>query len=281
MNIQEYISSGIVESYVLGLVTDQERTEFERLCAAHTEVRAARESFEVSLEQVSMAGAVQPPRQLRTKIMSELKIDTERTGTLRAIPSTDSSATVRDEVPVVRMNKGLRYLAAASVVLLIGSIAMNIYFFNQYKSSDSKYQSLLAVNTELAQNQKALQTSNSEYESTLQMLKDPAMAIIKMAGNAVPTSPDPSSMATVYWDTRSKDVFILVNKMPAPATDKQYQLWAIVDGVPVDAGVFDIAGKPVIKMKNIQRAQAFAVTLEKRGGSATPSKDMYVLGKVS
>jgi len=33
-------------------------------------------------------------------------------------------------------------------------------------------------------------------------------------------------------------------------------------------------------MKNTPRAQAFAITLEKRGGSPTPQGKMYVLGKV-
>jgi len=38
----------------------------------------------------------------------------------------------------------------------------------------------------------------------------------------------------------------------------------------------------VVKMKNIPRAQAFAVTLEKRGGSAAPTMDqMYMMGKAS
>ena len=61
MNIQEYISSGIVESYVLGLASTEERLEFEQLCAAHAELRQAREAFEQSLEQQAIAGATPPP----------------------------------------------------------------------------------------------------------------------------------------------------------------------------------------------------------------------------
>ena len=87
-------------------------------------------------------------------------------------------------------------------------------------------------------------------------------------------------MATVYWDKRSKDVYLHVNNMPAATTGKQYQLWALVDGTPVDAGVFDISSaNPMIKMKNIPRAQGFAVTLEPTGGSIKPTPEqMYVLG---
>ena len=62
MNINDYISSGIVESYVLGLADEAERAEFERMCATHEEVRAARDAFELSLEKQARSGAVLPPQ---------------------------------------------------------------------------------------------------------------------------------------------------------------------------------------------------------------------------
>ena len=107
------------------------------------------------------------------------------------------------------------------------------------------------------------------------------MEIVKMPG--IPTSPAPSSMATVYWNTESKEVYLLVNQLPMPVPDKQYQLWAIVDGHPVDAGVFDMDKNfSFVKLKTIPKAEAFAITLEKKGGSTTPSMDaMYVMGKVT
>jgi hypothetical protein len=56
----------------------------------------------------------------------------------------------------------------------------------------------------------------------------------------------------------------------------------MVDGKPVDAGVFEMKEGPgMMKMKNIPRAEAFAITLEKKGGSQAPSLDkLYVMGKV-
>ena len=67
-----------------------------------------------------------------------------------------------------------------------------------------------------------------------------------------------------------------------PAKDKQYQLWAIIDGKPIDAGMMDIEAPGAIhKMKSITGAQAFAVTLEKKGGSANPTMNaMYLMGNV-
>jgi anti-sigma-K factor RskA len=62
-------------------------------------------------------------------------------------------------------------------------------------------------------------------------------------------------------------------------------LWAMVNGKPVDLGVFDAQNQPkklLLAMKEVGDAQAFAVTLEKRGGSASPTMEkMVVLGAVS
>jgi len=81
--------------------------------------------------------------------------------------------------------------------------------------------------------------------------------------------------------THSLTLFhLLANKLPQAPSGKQYQLWALVDGKPVDAGMIgDCNG--LCRLKNIPRAQAFAITLEREGGSPTPTMDqMYVLGKV-
>jgi anti-sigma-K factor RskA len=71
--------------------------------------------------------------------------------------------------------------------------------------------------------------------------------------------------------------------LPLASADQQYQLWAIKDGQPIDAGVLpqQFAYSDLIAMKNIDNAQAFAITLEKKGGVASPTlTEMYVLGEV-
>jgi len=76
---------------------------------------------------------------------------------------------------------------------------------------------------------------------------------------------------------------LLANNLPVPASDKQYQLWAILDGKPVDLGMLDFdlkQKKLLVHMKNTRGAQAFAITLEKKGGNSTPQGTMYVMGKL-
>ena len=71
-------------------------------------------------------------------------------------------------------------------------------------------------------------------------MKNPLMAIVKMPGVPNQSGSIQSGNCLLEYH-QSKDVYLLVNHLPKPVPDKQYQLWAIVDGKPVDAGIFDMA----------------------------------------
>ncbi len=270
MNVQDYILSGIIESYVLGLASPEESAEFERMCAAHHEVLAAREAFEIQLEQGFQLQKLEPPGESKSRIFSELGLEKS--------PASKIPLAKPKLVPRIGFAK---YIAAASLILLVGSVLLNFYLLNQYKKQIAKNDELIAAQTQVASNNQVMQTKLQSYENAISLMQNPLMSIVKMP--SVPKSPDASSMATVYWDTHSKDVYLLVNQLPKPLPNKQYQLWAIVNGKPVDAGVFDLEeGFSLMKLKNISNAQAFAITLEKKGGSVNPDLSaMYVMGKVT
>ncbi len=254
MNVQEYISSGIVESYVLGLASAEERTEFENMCLRHPEVLQARTNFELALEKQAMDGAVAPPSTLKQAIFNELETE-------------GKVVTMQEPVPVRSLN-WLKYAAAACVILLTGSIYWNITLTNKNRQLQNNYEGTVAKLGDMEKDLKII-TQNSA---------------IKMAAmKGMPAAP--GAFATVYWDTTSKDAYLLINNLPVPASDKQYQLWALMDGQPIDLGVIDNEyfinqDRLLLKAKNTQNAQAFAITLEKKGGNPTPEGDMIVKGNL-
>ncbi len=261
----------------MGLASPEEIAEFERICREYPEVLEARDAFERSLEQRTMEQVVDPPASVREKVFA--RIGGEKMPIRRQVESKSEQPGATGLVISMRRT---RFVAAASVVLLLGSALLNYYYYSQYKVFSSKYDQLVQEQGRMASSNQGLQTKLEEYESTLGLIKDPAMTIVKMP--SIPNSPGPNSLTTVYWNTKTHDVYLLVNNLPFPAAGKQYQLWALVNGKPVDAGIFEINQDSInlVKMKNIPQAQAFAITLENRGGSPTPTMSaMYVLGKVS
>jgi anti-sigma-K factor RskA len=273
VNIKEYISSGIVEAYVMGLASAEEAEEFERMCATHTEVRNARDLFEQQIERNAIAVGVQPPKKLKSLILSEIEIDAQKNPPVKTI----SEPAKAERAPVFQMTPAFwKYAAAASIILLLGSTFLNFYFFNQYRKTNDLYTELLAGNDRLATSMRVTQTKMDNYAMALDMSNDSNVAVVKMLG----VKDHPGDRATVFWNKESKDVYLMVNNLPQPPTGKQYQLWAIVNGQPVDAGMVNWeAGNMKVPIKNVPAAQAFAITLEQEGGSQTPTPNaMHVLG---
>ena len=255
MNIKEYISSGVVESYVLGLLTAQERFEFEKYCESYPELTEARTSFELALEKQSMENSIAPPADLKQKIASKI-FDEKKTAPVIPIETT-----------TVKKFNWAKFAAAASIILLAGSIWWNM----SLKNENDK------LKTDLSRAQKDL---DSSQQQVAQMTDDArkmgeGMRMVGLPG----TANSPKSFATVYWDTTSKDVYLLVNNLPKPASDEQYQLWAILTPngqlQTIDLGYIEMTQKPLqmYRMKNAQAAKAFAITLEKKDGNPAPNLD--------
>lgn len=241
------------------MATEQELSELQELAARHPEVRDAWHAFEASLEKQAQAAAVVPPPLVKEALLTRLQ--TEFTP---------------QQAPVVPMRGAVRrYFTAAAVLLLVASAALNVYFYNRFRSANTAYLALLTEKEGLIVSNGAAQTRMLNMYENMQLMSDPAVAKVTM-----PSAPGTQgNLATVFWDTRSKDVYLLTNQLPAAPEGKQYQLWAIINGKPVDAGMLD-ACAGLCRMKNIQTAQAFAITLEKKGGSTVPEGQMYVVGKV-
>jgi anti-sigma-K factor RskA len=253
VNIKEYISSGIVQSYVLDQADPAERAEFERLCAQYPELIAERKAFEDALEKFALQNAVVPPRQVKV-------------GFLEAIqnPSINQSKVITMEQhsnTPVRRNSGLRFMAAASVVLLL---ACGWFAYRFYSQSNE----LRAVN-------KDLQTRLDSSEGTLnkiideqKLIKDPNVTVVNMVGSKAA----PESSANVFWDSASARVYIMVKNMPRLPSNEQYQLLALIDGQPKSLGVFDsLQNNVILKMENTKKADAFAITIEQKGGTQSPT----------
>lgn len=276
MNIQEYIQSGIIESYVLGLASEEERLEFENTCATYPELVEARTAFELTLEQHVSSGIVTPPVYLKDKILSSVTGDQNESAAINYAAEDDYADD--DQPLIIRKLFSLRSAAAAAIILLGASVLLNFYFYNKNRKLVEIYNALAIQQSQLLTNNQSMQTKLNDYQTNFEHIRNPRMKAVKLPGVAA----NASSMCTVYWDTQTKDVYLMVNNLPKPAPDKQYQLWAMVNGKPVDAGMLDMdTGQMVVKMKNIPIAQAFAITLEKKGGSPTPDMNaMYVMGTI-
>lgn len=285
MDVQRYISSGVIENHVIGLVSEAENREMETAIQQHPEVKAAVDAVQQDLEKYVMMMAQKPPVHLKKQLFERLKQDT--TAAEPVTPITQPVATV-EEIPVIDYTpktpisplKIWQYAAAAAFTLLVASAVMNIAYYTKYNDAQSQYASLQSNQGSFEAEKDTLSAQLRHAQEELKTMKDPAFKWIKMLG----TPKHQGNIATICWDPQSKATYILAQKLPEPPPDMQYQLWAIVNGKCIDAGVFSTGEQATAmqKVKDVVNAQAFAVTLEKKGGSPTPTLDqMFVAGKVA
>lgn len=257
MNINEYIESGMLESYVLGTTTPSEAVEVERLAKENPNLQSEINKIQNTLEEYAFAHAVNPPIYLKESIRQQLTFN-------------DNIKPFTPKAPVKAFNR-----IAASWVLLALSIAANVWFWGSWQSSESKALALESQNLQLAQGKEILKAN---YQQEVAVLQDLSTKRINLAGQ--PTSPNAKAM--IYWNTNTNEVYLSSLKLPVAPAEKQYQLWAIVDGKPVDAGLIEDTTH-LLKMKSFGKAVAFAISLEAKGGSTTevgPKGTIYVMGAV-
>lgn len=272
MDLSCIISSGDLELYVLGMLPENEARQVEQLISIFPEVKEEIDRISKSFEAVANASTLAPSAAARENIFhtfSELK--NLENPTEQARPEfQDQPEQIRGRVFSMK-NKRVNYLAAASFIGLALAVTALIFLANQNKSNNER---LAAMEKEMAQQQQ----KTIAYNQMLKIISDENFSEIKL--NEV--AGKPKAFVKVFWNKASQEVYVIDVSLPAAPAGKQYQLWAIVDGKPVSAGMLEDSKQAAQKMQNFNKADAFAITLEKTGGSTTPTlEQMFVMGKTS
>ncbi len=264
MNIAEYISSGILEAYAFGELGEQERAVVEKNLAQYPELRAELQRVEEVQEVLLMQMAIVPRKAVKENLFQ--KIDAQKPETKVVLLQADQSN-----------SSFWKFAVAASVTIAMVASYFAYDYRGKWINSQGQLTQLIAQNERVAQDYNQVNQRLDKIESDLKIVDNPDFKRVVMKGKEIA----PESMAYVYWNESTKEVYLSIQNMRELSKENQYQLWAIVDGKPVDAGVFDnIAG--LIKMKDIGNgAVVFAVTIEPRGGKPSPTMEtMQVAGEV-
>ena len=275
MNTRDYIESGILEEHVLGVTSPQERKEVECLSSVYPEVKAELMRLEETIEQYALLHQTPAPARLKNDIFAQMTFgpDAEMRHVADAQETNVRTMPVgRAEIhpaPTAAVRPLWALMAVAASVLLALFASWAAYQMNQARTQSEQ---LAAEVSDLNQ--------RTEYNEALAAhYRNPDTKVVRMPG----LEKAPGSSVVALWNQKTNEVLLDVQNLPAAPTGKQYQLWTIVDGKPVDMGMIDAEfSNRLLPMKaSSPNAVAFAITLEKEGGSPSPTmEEMYVMGKV-
>lgn len=276
-NVNDIISSGILDLYVAGALNQEEISDVERLIVAEPQVASEVQRLQSTLEQYARLHSAKPRPELRSRVLqavAEAQVAEKPRLTHVAGAHQEPRATQRAE----RQPAQRSWLLAASVAFVLG-LMPGVFYYLQYNGIKNELTQTQIELADAKSAQSVMASKTSYMEGAMDKLADPNVVRVAMPGLAIAKS----SFATVWWNKGTQEVMIDMRKMPDCPAGHDYQLWAMVDGKPVDLGVFNpkSTDEMLLKMHAVGKPQLFAVTLEPIGGSPSPTLEkMVVAGQV-
>jgi anti-sigma-K factor RskA len=251
MSEEAYISSGIVEQYVLGLCTPEEKAELERKRLLDPTLHQAILDAEQRLEALYLAQAAQPDGKTDQKILA----------TLESLAPPQAR-----RVPLRTASLWWKRVAAVSLgFLLLSGVG------NYLQLKRNRQQSLEIAR--LSSQPPSLPVAD------FAVMRNPRITPVAMLGVGIHSI----CRCTMFWDKQTGKVYIMIHHLPQTGASTDYQLWAFVDGKPVSVGIVnDSVRDRFIEMEGMPAgATEFTVTLEPAKGSATPTEaETYLRGRI-
>lgn len=238
--VKAFLDSDLLESYLVGDCSAEEKARVERYIALYPEVRQAYAELQDRLEDYIRMHAVRPPEGTRERILQEIR----------------------------RASKGRsvlwRYAIAASVAILFGSVILI-----------TLYQQNRALKVQNEQFDGLIMEMKSDWNSKLEEIRDlhillnnPHTRQVAVRGNRKARE----LKVVAYANPIKKLSYINVKDLPELPDAQCYQVWTEVDGKLTNLGVLSpLEGEELFKAIPYDENAVSFITVEPEGGNTRPT----------
>ena len=260
MSIENFLESGLLESYVLNQCDPQERAIVEGMLAEHEVVRKERDQIEASLNQYASQYSVAPSAWMRGRIMDQ--ISQEQTA-----PKPPSGT---------NMNTNSKFLPIA--LGLAALVLAGLFYRSQQQHKVLQQQ----VQEQTLQIQACLdrESDSKRLEQQMAFLTNPNTKLAKLDW-LDPVLGARGGTIRAYDNAQLGQSYLLADAMPPLGANEDYQCWVIVDGNPnpIPLSVFQTNGT-LLNIDFKAGAVKFAVSIEPKGGSPNGAPTKIIMAGV-
>lgn len=242
MDKHEFISSGLLEQYVLGLTTPEENKEVEAYLEAFPELRKEVGAMEDALMRYAASQSIPPSPRKR-----------------RIINNIPSEGSIRPGIADLHTP-----ILFVITILVLGSFSFVLWQENKglrYSLESQRAEMSLLEQHFLHQDYDAHLFSILAHQDTRQ---------IELV-NHLPSNTKHS--VTAYWNSTAHKALLNVAALEPPPVDHQYQLWYFIKGKYISASIIQSDKFKLIPISYLPNVQKIMMTLEPLGGSRLPNHD--------
>ena len=265
MDVEEYISSGILELYVAGLLNEEQNLEVHSYARQYPKIREEILAIEAAVLELGKSAAYKNSGKRNFRDLQD-RIGRGREAKVVSLPGKRTPWTA--------------YTGWAAAVLLAAGL-MWLYQENTVLRTevDSKTNEIQVLEDQIFDARNSL----DKTRDLLTTLRDKDIRVIALGGQAAA----PDAYAKAYWNKEEGNVLIDAQGLPEPPPGMVYQVWSLklTPLTPTSIGLLqDFAqdDNKVFALSNPNDSEAFGITLEPEGGSETPTlEQLYTLGAVA
>ncbi len=258
MKKEDIIKSGLLELYVLDERLSSKDLENIAKCETNQEIQSEIETIVKTNDLLFKSLSKEPgSKNLKSKVLKSVFVHEKTARKTFSLP--------------------WKPIAIAAFIIIAFSMVLNIYLWNVNSIKSDQNNSLSASNRNMEETIQNLEDERDQNEVIAQMINQPLTKKIILEGTTI----SKTSTAVVYWNSKTSEVLLYINQLPEPPENMQYQLWVINDGKPGNAGLVEDPWN-INSMLGVSKAEAFALSLEPIGGSASPTVErIYLFGEAS
>jgi anti-sigma-K factor RskA len=261
MDKKQFLASGLLEQYALGLTSPEETQLVEQFVEHDPEIREKLHALQSAVEHYAAKYAVPPPRRLKRRILSEILADDDEE---------EEDMPAEELLPrqsVIARTAPPRSFYFSFVGMIMAAVVFIGFLLWRQQQLKANNEALSGQLNNYRMQYNMLQKEETLAESIFNFIERGYADVVHLRGTDIAKD----AHAVVYWDAKNKKAHVRLVKMPAVPSGKQFQIWAEVNGAMVNLGLLDNARTNLQMIKYLPDAHSLNITIESLGGSETPS----------
>ncbi|WP_367388738.1 anti-sigma factor [Lewinella sp. LCG006] len=244
MNKQQFLNSGLLEQFVLGLTSPEEDKIVQQYLHKFPELNNELNALHQAMDQYALQHAIPPPK-------SQYPAE-----------AYDANAYVSDS--------HYRFNWSLLTTIVLAFLSFYLFRNNQHQQKD-----ILQIEAEHAALKTYCQTSQDKVQAQLLMLdkiQHPHTQSIVLAGTEIA----PAHFAVAHWNPTLKEGWLDPTKLPILPKGKQYQVWADINGEMISIALIPPNSRELISIAYMDNAESINITEEALGGADHPNVDLLM-----
>ncbi|EIJ38921.1 anti-sigma factor [Galbibacter orientalis] len=249
--VKIFLESDLLERYLVGETSYEEEVRVEHYLDTYPEVEKEYNTLQDNLELYAKAHAKQAPLNIKEAVLDEIKSDIE------------SDNSTKKSIPWY-------FIAACITTFLFGATTITLWKQNKLLSNEKN-----TVASQIENLKKDIVTTNSKLEnikSKYAVLNDPETRKYVIHGNERAKN----LRSVAYINSKERISAINVVSMPDLPEDKEFKMWAEVNGEMVSLGVLEKADRKLMALPFQDNATNYKITIESKGNNDFASIDSEV-----